>query len=184
MTTPEDASRPEFSRPIVAEKLGTAEKRFDITASAEERKALAERFGILEVPALSATVTLKTLAGGKLVRLHGHFEAEVVQACVVTLEPVPAHLAEDFALTYALEPEEEEIAGGELVFDPDAEDPPEPLLEGVVDIGEAAAEHLALALDPFPRKPGARFEAPAEESAPEMVEKPNPFSALAALKKK
>lgn len=170
---------PEFSRPIPIDRLSQQEKVFDVTAEAAEREALARRFGILGIDALSAQIRLRLLAGGKLVRLKGRFAADVVQACVVSLEPVPAHLEEDFELTYGAEAEEE---GEEVVIDLDAEEPPEPLHNGMVDIGEAAAEHLALALDPFPRAPGAVFESAAEtldEQSPR-----NPFGALEALKKK
>ncbi len=177
----------EFSRPVMVDKLGPAEKVFEIEAKPDERKALAERFGIIEVGSLKAVIRLKLISGGPMVRLRGRFEADVIQTCVVTLEPVPAHLEEEFELTYGPEAEQDEE---EIVIDLEIVDPPELIEGGAIDIGEAAAEHLALALDPFPRAPGATFDSPAEEtevedSAPvEDAEKPNPFAALAALKKK
>lgn len=170
---------PEFHRPIAVDRLGHQEKAFEIEADAAERDALARRFGIIAVEALQATVRLRLVAGGSMVSLKGRFVADVVQTCVVTLEPVPGHLEEEFTLTYGT-PEPDESP--EVVVDLDAEDPPEPIDNGIIDIGEATAEHLALALDPFPRAAGASFktidDGPAEES------KPHPFAALAALKKK
>ena len=71
----------------------------------------------------------------------------------------------------------------EVEIDPESEDPPEPLEGGALDLGELVSEELALALDPYPRKPGVApvdlsFGAPEEESD----EEDSPFAALAALK--
>jgi uncharacterized metal-binding protein YceD (DUF177 family) len=174
----------EFSRPVAVDRLSAKERRFDIVAEEAERAALARRFGILTIEALQAEIRLSTMAGGAVVRLQGRFTADVVQACVVTLGPVPAHLEEDFDLTYSSKaPDEEE---DEVVVDLDVEDPPELIVDGIIDIGEATAEHLALALDPFPHAPGAVFEAPPEAAGegPDQPGGTNPFAALAALKKK
>ncbi len=56
---------------------------------------------------------------------------------------------------------------------------PEPLIGGGVDLGALATEFLILGLDPYPRKPGAVFEAP-QDVKPD----PGPFAALAGLKEK
>jgi uncharacterized metal-binding protein YceD (DUF177 family) len=169
----------EFSRPVVVDRLGHEERSYDIEAGAEERSALASRFGILAVDAFSAHIRLKRLAGGQAVRVNGRFSADVVQSCVVTLEPVPAHVEEEFDLVYAPEGEDDQE---EIVVALDEQDPPELIVDGIIDIGEAAAEHLALALEPFPRKPGAEFSAAKEEVSEPA--KPNPFAVLASLKKK
>jgi uncharacterized metal-binding protein YceD (DUF177 family) len=169
----------ELSRPIQVVQLGTGEKTFKIVTDAAEREALAKRFDILGVTALTAVVRLKVLPGGVIVRLHGRFEADVVQSCIITLDPVPAHLDEEFELTYGPEPDDE---AEEIVLDLDAQDPPEPIIDGIIDIGEAIAEHLALALEPFPRAPGAVFAEGGDEPAETL--RPNPFAVLAGLKKK
>ena len=98
---------------------------------------------MLALDRLDAKVTLTPMAGG-FYRLAADFEADVVQACTITLEPVPSRLAESFTLTYG--PAEDE---GEIVLDGDSETV-EPLDDGVIDIGEAVAQQLSLALDPFP----------------------------------
>jgi uncharacterized metal-binding protein YceD (DUF177 family) len=169
----------EFSRPVPVERLGHDERVYDIEANTDERAALAARFGILAVESLTARLRLKRVAGGTLLRLAGHFSADVVQSCVVTLEPVPAHLEEDFVLTFSTERDEE---GEEVVVGLDEEEPPELIENGIIDLGEAAAEHLALALDPFPRAPNATFHG-GDEPAPEPPAKASPFAALASLKK-
>ena len=174
----------EFSRPIQVDHLGTVEKEFRLQANPSECQALAQRFDILAVKQLTATVCLTRL-DNKYIRLQGHFEADVVQSCVVTLQPVPSHLAEDFELLYAPDVPSET---GEVIVDLDQMDPPEMIISGTIDIGEAAAEHLALVLNPFPRLPGAvfRLSEEIEEEEEPADEDPvfSPFAALAALKKK
>jgi uncharacterized metal-binding protein YceD (DUF177 family) len=175
----QDLPLPEFSRPIAIDSLGMIEKTFTIAATPEECQALTGRFGILGVDSLSAVIKMKLKSGGEMVQLRGEFTADVRQTCVITLEPVPQHLEEAFEMLYGPEPDED---GEEIVIDMDVQDPPEPIVGGCIDIGEAAAEHLALALDPFPRASGAVFES-SEEPVPEPP-KPSPFAALASLKKK
>ncbi|MTJ80770.1 MAG: DUF177 domain-containing protein [Telmatospirillum sp.] len=177
---------PEFARPVAVERLGHDERSYDIEASQSECQALADRFSILAVTSLSATVRLRRMAGGNLIRVAGRFVADVEQACVVTLEPVPAHIEDSFELTYSTElPRAAARAGEEteIVVDMDAEDPPEPVEDGQIDIGEVTAEHLALALDPFPRAAGAVFETPSEPPEPVAGARENPFDVLARLKK-
>jgi uncharacterized metal-binding protein YceD (DUF177 family) len=152
----------------------------DIKAKPAELEALAKRFDVLSIDSLSAEVTLKAIAGGSLVRVDGHFSAHVVQTCVVTLEPVPAEIEEYFSLTYGTP--EPEVPGEEIELSLDDEDPPDPIIDGHIDVGEAVAEHVALALDPFPRKPGIAFDAGPAEPVEEET-KPNPFAVLAQLRK-
>jgi uncharacterized metal-binding protein YceD (DUF177 family) len=174
-TPPESGPVPEFSRPIAVDKLAAAGSRFTIEASAEERAALARRYGIIAVDALTAVLSLRSGAKGT-VRLEGQLEAEVRQACIVSLAEVPARIEQKFARVYAPEATGEEA---EVTVELEAEDPPDPLIDGAVDLGEAVAEELALALDPYPRAPGVVFEAVTDDEP----EPPSPFAALAALKK-
>lgn len=172
---------PEFSRPIQIDNLSVAERSFEIEASEAERQALAERYKILSVDRLTATVRMKVLPGGAMVRVKASFQALVHQACVISLDPVAEELAEEFELTYG--PEEDEDSE-EIVVDLEMLDPPEPIIGNAIDIGEAVAEHVALALEPFPRAPGAEFETIVVEEPEEQAPKTSPFAALAALKKK
>ena len=169
----------EFSRLIEVGGVPPRERAFSIKADQAERDALAHRLGLVALPALSARLRLKWVAGGTLLRLKGTLVADVVQECVVTLEAVSAHIVEEFERSYgsATLPMSEEV-----VLDLDGPDPPDPIENGSIDIGEAVAEQLALALDPFPRAAGAIFDQ--VEIAPEPLARPSPFAALAALKKK
>jgi uncharacterized metal-binding protein YceD (DUF177 family) len=171
---------PEFARLIPVDRIGLKEKSFDIDADAKERKALAQRLGIPEVRKVAAQISLKLIRGGSVVLLKGRVQAGLVQNCVVTLDPVDTEVDEEFTLTYSVESKH---GPSEVVVDLAEEDPPEPVENGQIDIGEAAAEHLALAMDPFPRAPGVSFQAPPETPI-EEPKKANPFEVLATPRKK
>ncbi len=152
MTAPEGT---EFSRPITTESLGGKGKALSIEANADERSRLAQRLGLDGLEALSAEIRLTPRNGGRMVRLEGTFKALVRQICVVTLEPVEDHIEGTIERIYdatfeGLESEAENI-------DMDGEDPPDPLIGGEIDVGEAVAEQLALEINPFPRKKGTTF---------------------------
>jgi Large ribosomal RNA subunit accumulation protein YceD len=142
---------PEFSRRIQLARLGAHETAYPISAEAAEREALARRFDLLSLDRLEAEIHLQRVGGG-MVRLSGRLSADVVQACVVSLEPVASVIEQDFAMLYGpTEP------GKSVMVDLEA-DVPEPFEGDAIDIGEAAAQQLALALDPYPRAPGASLE--------------------------
>jgi uncharacterized metal-binding protein YceD (DUF177 family) len=163
----------EFSRFIEADSVGAKPIERQISANAEERTALAERFELQAINRLEADFILRR-AGNGVIHIEGIVRGDVVQSCVVTLEPVPARIEDEFAADFAAEAdgpaEDEEI-------DFEAADPPEPIRNGHIDLGELAAEHLSLALDPYPRASGAQL--PQGSEPPEPVERPiNPFSIL------
>jgi uncharacterized metal-binding protein YceD (DUF177 family) len=180
---------PEFSRKLPVHRGVEPVQAFKIEANAAERAALAKRFDLIALDSFSAEGTLATLDGGRRALLRGRIAAQVVQRCVVTLEPVADEIDEAFGLDYA---DDVMVAAieKELELDPEADDPPDPLEDEAVDVGEAAAEHLALALNPYPRVPDAQLPgAFAEEpTIPEESEgsapKNSPFMALARLVRK
>lgn len=171
----------EFSRPLSLDRISTTQHREEIAATDKERADLADRFGLLSLDKLSASFALKRVRKD-LVRVKGHVTAELAQACVVTLEPVPALIDERFEVDFleGVRPAETDVE-----LDAEAAEAPEPAPDGWIDLGELAAEQLGLALDPYPRKPDA--EVPAEWKA-EAAEEPvptegvNPFSVLEKLK--
>lgn len=166
--------KPEFSRPERVDAIGEREREVAIEADATERAALAERFGLIAVDTLSADLTLRREATGIVVR--GRVRGRVRQACVVTDEPVDTEIDEPIALRFvaAGESGEEEIELGAEDLDT------VPLEGGAIDLGEAAAETMALALDPFPRAPGA--EAALHAAGVLSEEEVRPANAFAALK--
>jgi len=142
---------PEFSRRVELTREGALGAIYRISAAVRELEALARRFELLSLDRLEAEIRLKRVAGG-MVRLTGRFGADVVQACVVSLEPVASALEQDFSVLYgAAEP-------GKTVMVDLETDAAEPFDGDAIDIGEAVAQHLALALDPYPRAPEARLE--------------------------
>jgi len=168
----------EFSRLIAADTVATHIQHREITAEAAERQALAARFGLVSLDALGAGLELRRQAGD-IIHVSGHLSADVVQSCVVSLVPIPAHIEADFAIDYGAGVPDE---GDE--FDPLGPDAPEPIIGGQIDLGEAIAQQLAVALDPYPRAPGAVLETTALSPAEENIGKKQPFAALAALKKR
>ncbi|MCM8731205.1 YceD family protein [Hephaestia sp. GCM10023244] len=167
---------PEFSRPIRLDTIGEQPRRIAIEADATERAALAERFGLIAIDRLAATFTLQREADGIVAK--GKVSAAVSQACVVTGEPVPAMVDEPVALRFVqgVEPDEDEIELSDDALDTIA------ITGGAIDLGEAAAETVALALDPFPRAPGA--EAVLRAAGVLSEEQARPLGALAGLKEK
>jgi uncharacterized metal-binding protein YceD (DUF177 family) len=164
---------PEWSRPV---RLTREPRAVSIEANAAECAALASRFGILAIQALSARLDLMPEPGGS-VRARGMLKATVEQSCVVTLDPVIQRVTAPLDLRI--------LADGAQPADDDPASPDE--IEshgGLVDLGEALAEQLALDLDPYPRAEGAVLPAPDEaEPGPEPAPAtPNPFAKLTKLR--
>lgn len=147
------AATNEFCRPIVIEPWPDGDLAVELCADSAERRALARRFGLLEIGSLHASGRLERTEQSGEIRFHGRLEAEVVQACVVSLEPVAATVRTSFARRYhrirgaaahgAAVPQHHDWMADE--------DEVEPLTGRTIDLGEAIAEELALALDPYPR---------------------------------
>jgi uncharacterized metal-binding protein YceD (DUF177 family) len=178
--------QPEFSRRIPVHRGVEPVQNFRIEANDRERAALAKRFDLVAIDAFTAEGTVTTLGHGRRAVLKGRIAARVVQRCVVTLDPVAADVAEEFSLEYA-DDATTAAAVKELELDPEAPDAPDPLEDEAIDVGEAAAEHLALSLDPYPRAPGAHIPGVEAEEEPESAappEKNSPFKALAGLVRK
>lgn len=167
------SGKPEFSRLVPLTRLGKEPLRQEIAANTEECTALARRLDLVALDRLSAEVELARQSDGTIL-LTASFSAEFAQSCVVTLDPVAGSVSETFALRYG-PPEWEPEGGGD-------EDEPafEPLSDEVIDIGEAVAQELALALPPFPRIEGVSVESEIGPAAASEAE-PGPFAALARL---
>jgi uncharacterized metal-binding protein YceD (DUF177 family) len=171
----------EFSRPLALDRVGSTQHREEITATEKERADLAQRFGLMSLDQMVTQFVLKRVRRD-LVRVKGHVTAQLVQACVITLDPVPARIDERFEVDFL-----EGVSAPEtdLELDAEAADAPEAAPDGWIDLGELAAEQLGLALDPYPRKPGAAVPGewvagPAAE--PVEAQRPNPFAQLEKLK--
>jgi uncharacterized metal-binding protein YceD (DUF177 family) len=154
-----------------------------LSPDAEERQAIARWLGVESIESFSATVRV-TRRGEDHYAYEAQFEAKLVQACVVTLEPVPARLSGEFRRDFRVRPKtstrkrkqaEESPASVELAgFDDEEADW---LDQHEIDLAAPVIEELALALDPYPRAPGAAFAVP-----PEEVAAASPFAVLEKLK--
>ncbi len=170
----------EFSRIVAPDRLGGPPLSEAIAATAAERAAVARRLGILAVDRLTAELTVKSISS-RLFRVQGTWEAAVQQACVVTLEPVADSPKGSFEAAFeASDGRRAAPQGADVEIDPEAADPAEALPAEGIDLGELVVQELAVALNPYPRAPGA--EIPAEYRPPEVEEDNGPFAALKVLK--
>lgn len=155
-------------------RLTGAGRTVAFSADAEARVVLAERLGILGVDALEVELSVTPFRGG--FRVAGRLKADVRQQCVVTLEPVPESIDEPIDRVFL--PGAEPETGAEVYLDPEAEDEPDWFEGEYLDLVPLIVETLSLALDPYPRAPGAEMEAADAGQAAEE----SPFSALKRLK--
>ena len=169
-------SGPEFSRIERADTIGEGERSVRIEADEAERAALARRFDLKSVDMLEAEFRLRRDAAG--IVAHGHVRGAVVQACVVTDDSIPVTIDEPVALRFVLDDaaSEDEVELTEDALDTMVYD------GAAVDLGEAAAETMALALDPYPRGPNAAAALRAAGVISE--EEAKPLGAFAGLKDK
>lgn len=174
---------PEFSRIVTMDSLGDSGRRLVFEANESEREATRQRLGLEGLGSLSGTAHVRKTGRGRF-RVDIDFRADVLQSCVVTLEPVTSLVSDTGVIWFQKEsgPAEEPD-----LLDLDAPDPPEPLVDDRIDVGELVVQHLALALDPYPRAEDAKLEdlLPAGEEVDEDVgaaEAGNAFAALAKLK--
>jgi uncharacterized metal-binding protein YceD (DUF177 family) len=180
--------RNEFARPVVVEPWPEGGIAVQLSADPAELRALARRFDLLELTALSATGRLERRAPGNEIWLVGRLEAEAVQACVVSLEPVPARVRQPIERGFrkVARPLEPGAAATPPTLWLVEDDEIEPLTGRTIDLGEVVAEELALALDPYPRRADAealvseRLGPNISFGAPEPSEPP--LAALAQLK--
>lgn len=166
---------PEFSRIVDADKIPPRGMQMELTATPKECAALARRLGLLAVAALSAQLHLHR-GSGRQVEVNGTFAADVAQQCVVTLEPVEAALRESVHGLFA-PPEQVEPEAGDIEITDVMVEELEPIKDGGIDVGELVTQHLALALEPWPRKPGAELRMPEADAAARQ----HPFAKLKVL---
>lgn len=170
-------AQPEFSVTVPLSEIGGAEVMRHIAADAQQRTALARRFDLLALDRLEADLAMHR--DGAAILVDGSFVAEVEQSCVATGERVPARLAEPVRIRFVAD----EAASGEAEIELGADDLDTLVHDGrAIDLGEAVAQSLSLALDPFPRSPNA--DAALKAAGVKEEGEAGPFGALAALKEK
>lgn len=177
-----------LTRPIRVDGLPSSGREVKVEASPVECAAVALDFGLPGIAGLVGRFRLLPQRGRVLVT--GEVEARLTQSCVVTLEPFDAQVREPVDLVFAeikpvpsatpARPRQRPTQSEPLEVDVSGEDPPEPIVEGQIDLGALTLEFLALGLDPHPRKPDVDFGSDAKSLAGGQV---SPFAALGALRK-
>lgn len=165
---------PEFSRPVDVRRPG--ELHLALSANEGERAALARRFGLVAVHRLEARVELSHEAS--TIAAHGRLAAEIVQSCAVSAEPLAVTIDEPVELRFV--PATRRRSDEEIELD--AGDCDELEYDGsIIELGEALAQTLALAIDPYATGPEAEVVRERHELADEGTG--GAFAALAALKR-
>ncbi len=173
----EKAGHP-WTVPVALDDIPDTGLHMEIDASPETRAALAALAGVREVSQASAVFDLVRQGAG--VQVSGRAKALVGQTCVVTLEPIENAIDEPIEVQFVPGAEMDIASGVHDVHALDEdEEPPEPLVNGKLDLGALATEFLLLGIDPYPRKPGAEFAPPKAADTGE-----HPFAGLEALKKR
>lgn len=170
------ASHP-WSVPVTVDEIPETGLHLELEAPDTVRAAIAQLAGVREVKEFSAVFDLARRGAG--VQVDGEVTGKVGQTCVVTLEPIENDVRETVDVRFSphvVRDEAQDIEDAVLAG-PEAEEPPEPLVGGKIDLGQIATEFLVLGIDPYPRKPGAEFAAPKVEDVGA-----HPFAALEALK--
>ncbi|MDH4415421.1 MAG: DUF177 domain-containing protein [Rhizobium sp.] len=184
--TGSDARDPrEFTYLVKVAHISANPVQVRVAADARERAGLAELWQVEAVNRLSAELQIARWKKDG-VRIKGHVSGELVQACVVTLEPVVSAIEQEIDQIFV--PEGSKLArivldgAGEMVLDPDGPDLPEQFTGDTIDAGALVAEFAALDIDPYPKKPGVAFSGHIESKA-EEDKKPSPFAVLKDWKK-
>lgn len=168
---------PEFSRPVRLDTLGTAPRPIAVEAEPAERAALAQRFGLVAIDRLHAEGQVWRDAAGPLATLR--LRAAIVQSCIASGAPLPAKIDAQVKLRFL--PTTDGPAGDEIELD-EADCDTVFYEGGAIDLGEAAAETLALEMDPFPRSPDADIIL--REAGVLGEDEAGPFGGLKALRDK
>ncbi len=145
----------EYVRFVNVEKLGRDPITFTLNPTEEERADLAKRLKIVAVNSLTASGELNRLEKRSRIELTGRVEAEVVQSCVVTLEPVTQKIEENYTVCYTFNKADITLEDAEYVVSLEEADLPDLIEDGQIDVVQAVMEQVALALDPYPRAEGA-----------------------------
>jgi len=173
-----------LQRPIRVDEIKLRGSHVVVRAEAAELAGIAAMLDLPSVESLEARYVLSR--SGSRVKLEGEMKAALHQICAVTLDAFPVALTVPLKLDFAPADQPSprrksaDDDGGAIDVEVrlNEEDPPEPIVDGMIDLGAVTLEFLALGLDPYPRKPGAVFAEPAPEQPPE-----SPFAALARLKR-
>lgn len=184
----------EWTYQINADGVSQDERTFSFSANEDEKKDLARRLSVESVGKAEAKITVCRLDNKRIIRTHGIIDAEIVQNCVISMDPIDQKIKDEFeaffanpddvvSLTKIRHERKAHIEGSEQEI-LDEQDDPEPIVNGKIDLGELATQFLSLSIDPYAHKEGYVLK----DEHPDLVNKPvpdirkNPFAALKKLK--
>lgn len=173
-------SQSEFSNVLNVDSLGETAIRIHLDADEAACSALAERFDLASVESLFGDLIVERIKGDGLIRVSGRMRASITQRCVVTGGFVPAEIGENVDERFGL-PRGTEV---EVEIAIDEEDPPEPIIESGIDLGEIISQYLGVAIEPYPKAPGAEIPQRYQAEKDDVLDTPkNPFEILTTLKR-
>ncbi|HNQ92100.1 MAG TPA: DUF177 domain-containing protein [Alphaproteobacteria bacterium] len=195
MTTSKLHSNKEWSHSVRADSVPEGGQWVKLAANENECEAIAKRLGVKSLDRLEAKLHLVPQNSGHILEVDGHLSADVVQECVVTLQPVESHIEDDFAAWYAdyeraasfTKAQHEQKARMESEELPimEEKDDPEPMSEGAIDVAELVIQYLSLAINPYPKSDSVKLEGnEKEEATPQGSLRLNPFAALKSWRPK
>jgi hypothetical protein len=168
-----------WSVPVAVAQIPDTGLHRDIEAGPATREAMAEVADLREILSANASLDVTPKGGGRF-HVKGRVRARIGQTCVVTLDPIENDIDEAIDLIFAPPeqiPELSDLVDGAAESDDEIPDPPEPIVNGIIDLGRVATDALFLGIDPYPRRPDVVFEPPVVADDPED----HPFAALKAL---
>lgn len=173
------ADAPLFDAVVRVDRLPATGRDLKVQLDEPTRAALAGILKVSAVDSFSATLTVSPLRGG--IRALGRLVADIVQPSVVTFEPVGQHIDEPVDRVFLPEAHSHKPTPGSEVFvDLEDDDFPDHIDGPEVDLSALLIETLALAIDPYPRRPGENLDS----LGIELDGGPSgPFAALEKLKK-
>jgi len=175
---PRDPSRDPWRAFVPVAQIPDAGLHRDIEADEATRRAMADMAGLRDISSARASFDLTPQSGGRF-HVAGRVQARVAQNCIVTLDPIENDIDEEIDLIFAPSGQIPELAepadGDDSAID--MTDAPEPIENGIIDLGRLATDVLYLAIDPFPRKEGALFEPQIAARDPDD----HPFAALKSM---
>jgi uncharacterized protein len=167
-----------FSHTVLVRDVPASGKTLHLEAGPDDLVELANELGLAAMERLEADIEVLPVGSNSL-RVRGVVDGDVVQTCIVTLDPVRQSVREDIDVIFLPEEERGKDGAKTVLLDPEDEEERDYFAEGRLDLAPIVSEHLALGLDPYPRKPETDFQPHIEDDTSDRV---SPFESLKQLK--
>lgn len=181
---------PEWHVPIKVDEITDKVKIIELKPTDEELVTLARRVDVFKINALQAKIRAQRNSGNMVIHITGELFAKIEQKCVITLAPVYSDIVENFESWYAdtqetisfAKAKRERLSDKEKLEQPilDEFDDPEPITNGIIDLGELVTQYLSLGIDPYPKTEEMKKRELKDDSELTVLRDhlDNPFAAL------